>query len=155
MSVNPTIIIDTREQSPFTFAHMAVEAGTLDTGDYSITGLTDLIAVERKSLPDLLTCVGRERSRFKRELQRLKAYQYRLLVIEADAAQIEAGEWRGKITPAHVSGSLAAWTAQYAIPVWLGGAHDQCGRFVERYLFQAARAIATAYAAATVSVDAR
>ena len=53
-----------------------------------------MVAVERKTMDDLLACVGRERDRFKRELQRLRAYRFRLLVVEADAAVIEAGDWR-------------------------------------------------------------
>ena len=68
------ILIDTREQAPFAFTHeryagTTIEAGTLDTGDYSLAGLTDLVAVERKSLPDLVACLGRERERFERELR--------------------------------------------------------------------------------------
>ncbi|WP_241160230.1 hypothetical protein [Desulfovibrio sp. ZJ369] len=45
-------------------------AGSLTVGDYSLEGLTDKVAVERKELPDLVQCLGRERERFERELQR-------------------------------------------------------------------------------------
>ena len=145
---NSLILIDTREQSPFAFS-LPTEAATLDTGDYSVKGLEHLIAVERKSLDDLLQCCGWQRDRFKRELQRLRAYRFRLLVIETDAAAIEAGDWRSKLHPSHVLGSLAAWTAQFDLPVWLGGSHEACGRFVERYLYQAARRVSDEYAAAS------
>lgn len=138
---SPSIIIDTREQTPFTFANLPTQPGTLDAGDYSIAGLTHLIAVERKSLPDLLACIGRDRDRFKRELQRLHAYRFRLLVVEADAATIEGGNWRSALTPAHVLGSLAAWTAQYNLPVWLAGTREAAAGYVERYLYQCARCI--------------
>ena len=55
------IVIDTREQAPFPFSgeqYRGTETafGTLDTGDYSLAGLTDKVAVERKSLPDLVAC---------------------------------------------------------------------------------------------------
>lgn len=153
MKLAPILIIDTREQAPFTFANLPSEPGTLDAGDYSVRGLEHLVAVERKSLDDLLACVGRERDRFKRELQRLRAYRFRLLIVEASAADLEQGVcpggvqgarplWRSKLTPAHVLGSLAAWTAQYTLPVWLGGTHDEAGRFAERFLYQAARTVA-------------
>lgn len=142
MKLAPILIIDTREQAPFTFANLPSEPGTLDAGDYSVRGLEHLVAVERKSLDDLLACVGRERERFKRELQRLRAYRFRLLIVEASAADLEAGHWHSKLTPAHVLGSLAAWTAQYTLPVWLGGTHDESGRFAERFLYQAARTVA-------------
>lgn len=146
MKSEPVIIIDTREQNPLLFGNLPTKVGTLDAGDYSIDGLTHLIAVERKGLDDLLACCGRERDRFKRELQRLRAYRFRLLVIEADAATLESGvrggtPWRSTLKPTHVLGSLAAWTAQYGLPVWLAGTHEAAGRFVERYLYQCARAV--------------
>ena len=80
------IIIDSREQHPFDFQG-PTQIGTLATGDYSIVGLEHLLAVERKSLDDLLACIGHERDRFKRELQRLRAYRFRMLVIEATAQE--------------------------------------------------------------------
>ena len=141
MKPQPVIPIDTREQEPLTFANLPTQPATLDAGDYSVFGISHHVAVERKSLPDLLACVGRERDRFKRELQRLQAYRFRRLVIEADAAALEAGDWRSQLTPRHVLGSLAAWTAQYGLPVWLAGDHDSAGRFVERFLYRAARSI--------------
>ena len=141
MKISPVVIIDTREQNEWTFAKLPSEPGSLDTGDYSIRGLEHLIAVERKSLPDLLACVGRERDRFKRELQRLRAYRFRCLIIEATYADLERGEWRSKIQPASVLGSLAAWTAQYSLPIWLAGDHEAAARFAEKYLYQCARLI--------------
>ena len=142
MKIAPTIIIDSREQRAWKFENLPSESGTLGTGDYSIGGLTHLIAVERKSLPDLLACVGRERDRFKRELQRLRGYRFRCLVVEANYADLERGEWRSKIQPASILGSLAAWMAQFGLPVMLVGTHQAGAEFCERYLYQAARCIA-------------
>jgi len=34
----PTIIIDTREQTPLLFANLTTERATLATGDYSVKG---------------------------------------------------------------------------------------------------------------------
>ncbi|MCZ6653575.1 MAG: ERCC4 domain-containing protein, partial [Planctomycetota bacterium] len=131
-----------REQHAWHFENLPSEPGTLDTGDYSIVGLTHLVAVERKSLDDLLACIGIHRDRFKRELQRLRAFRFRCLVVEASYADLEGGGWRSKIQPSHVLGSLAAWMAQYSLPVMLAGDHESAARFAERYLFQAARMIA-------------
>ena len=68
------IVVDSREQCPFPFAHERYGAktkqGALTVGDYSLAGLEDKVAVERKSLPDLVACLGRERERFERELMR-------------------------------------------------------------------------------------
>jgi len=43
----PTILIDTREQTPLTFAHFPTERATLPTGDYSARGLETCFCVER------------------------------------------------------------------------------------------------------------
>ncbi len=146
MKLTPTIIIDTREQRPYAFK-LPSEKGTLDTGDYSVKLLTHLIAAERKELSELPGCIGTHRERFKRELQRLRAYRFRLLIIECHYSDLEAGNWRGTRKPNHVLGALAAWSVQYGINIWLGGTHDECGRFLERWLFQAARCVVTEAAA--------
>ncbi len=74
------ILIDSREQNPFTFqgrhyGGVEIEAASLQTGDYSLAGLQDRIAIERKSLADLVACLGRERGRFERELTRAAALE--------------------------------------------------------------------------------
>ncbi|MCZ6652966.1 MAG: ERCC4 domain-containing protein [Planctomycetota bacterium] len=147
MKISPIIIIDTREQTPWSFHNLPSEPGSLSTGDYSIAGLAHLVAIERKSLSDLLACVGIHRDRFKRELQRLRAYRFRCLVVEANYADLERGEWRSKIQPASVLGSLAAWQAQFSLPVMLVGTREAGARFCERFLYQAARCIAAENAA--------
>lgn len=133
-----TVICDTREQTPLKLDPMAVERGTLATGDYSIKGLEHLIAIERKSLPDLIMCVGQERERFEKECQRLLAYETRAIVVEAHWADIECGYWRSKLTPSHVLGSVLGWVAQ-GIPILMVGSHDLAGKYVARMLFIAAR----------------
>lgn len=147
MKISPVVIIDSREQRAWDFENLPSETGSLPTGDYSVKGLEHLIAVERKSLDDLLACCGRERDRFKRELQRLRAYRFRCLVIEASYADLDRGDWRSKIQPSHVIGSLTAWTAQYELPIWLVGSHEAGGMFCERFLYQSARLIASENAA--------
>jgi len=54
----PTLIIDSMEQKPYSFKafrkwFVAIERRKLPAGDYSIAGLEDRVAVERKSLQDL------------------------------------------------------------------------------------------------------
>lgn len=151
--LTPKVVIDTREQTPLVFEHLPTTRGTLETGDYSIAGLEHLVAVERKSLDDLLACCGHGRDRFKRELQRLKAYRYRMLIVEASAADLESGQWRSQLKPQHVLGSLASWTATYSLPVWLAGTHKAAGEFTERFLYQAARHVHDEYSAAVTLTE--
>ena len=153
MKIEPKIIVESREQRAWRFENLPSEPGALDTGDYSVVGLTHMVAIERKSLPDLLACVGRERDRFKRELQRLRAYRFRLLIVEASHTDLEAGLWRSQLKPSHVLGSLAAWTAQYSLPVMLVGNHQAGAEFCERFLYQVARCVARENAAVGVAAE--
>jgi DNA excision repair protein ERCC-4 len=133
-----TAIIDNREQTPLDLAPLQTVRGTLQTGDYSVSGLEHVIAVERKSLPDLVQSCGRERSRFSEELERLMAYPVRAIVVEATWRDLEAGGWRGSMTPAAVKGSVMGFIAM-GIPVCLVGNHAAAGAFVSRLLYIAAR----------------
>lgn len=133
-----TAIVDSREQMPLDLSPLATTSGSLPTGDYSVRGLENHVAIERKSLPDLLGCVGRDRDRFDREVQRLLAYPTRALVVEATWSDIEAGDWRSQLTPNHVIGSLVGWMCS-GLPVVMAGDHERAGRIVAKLLYTAAR----------------
>src|SRR4051812_40640603 len=104
-----TALVDSREQLPLDLSPLLVEVGTLATGDYSIKGLEHVIAIERKSAEDMIACIGRERERFDREIQRLLAYPTRAIVVEAGWQFFERGEWRGDVSSAGAIGSLFGW----------------------------------------------
>ena len=138
---SPIIVIDQQEGIPWKFPNWPTVVEHLVTGDYSIKGLEHLISIERKELNDLLGCIGHGRDRFKRELQRMRAHRFRLLVVETDLATIEAGEWRSKLKPNHVLGALAAWQAQFELPVLLAGNARSAAAYVEKYLAQCVRTL--------------
>jgi len=124
------IVIDTREQKPWAFpADVEAVAGSLDTADYSLFGLEHLAAIERKSLDDFCGCCGRDRSRFERELQRLKAYRCRAVIIEAGIGDVLAHAYRSKIAPASVLGSAAAWQTRYDTPFVWAGTREQAAHY--------------------------
>lgn len=66
------IVRDSRERTPFPFDDdkykgVILSEGSLTTGDYSIVGLENQVAVERKSLPDFVASISTGRERFERE----------------------------------------------------------------------------------------
>jgi DNA excision repair protein ERCC-4 len=133
-----TAIVDTREQRPLNLAPLRTITGTLATGDYSVVGLEHVVAVERKSAGDLLACVGRERERFDREVQRLLAYPVRAVVVEADWPFFERGQWTSQVTATQAIGSLLGWITA-GVPILMAYDHERAGRFVGRILYTAAR----------------
>jgi DNA excision repair protein ERCC-4 len=135
---NVVAVVDTREQRPLSLDPLRTELGTLSTGDYSLKGLESHVCIERKSLDDLLGCVGRDRERFERELQRMLAYPVRCLLVEATWAEIELGQWRSKVTSSQAMGSLIGWAAM-GIQIAMLGDHERAGQFASRLLFTVAR----------------
>lgn len=131
-------LVDTREQLPLDLTPLRMAPGSLDTGDYSVSGLESHIAIERKSLPDLLGCIGVERDRFEREIMRLLAYPVRAVVVEASWAELEAGQWRSKVTPRAAQGSCLGWMAA-GVPFLFAGNRAGAATAVSRMLFIAAR----------------
>jgi len=93
-----TIVRDQREQAPYQFVGLTadakqknkplivpVESVHLVTGDYSLKGHESIICVERKSKEDLFSTLRDEehRERFRREHERMAAFAFAVVVIEA------------------------------------------------------------------------
>lgn len=131
LTVPFTVVIDTREQRPFEFAGLTSDArhgrrplvvpttvGTLGQGDYSLVGLSDTVAVERKSHADLVGTLSQGRERFERELERLAGLLWAAVVVEADWAQVLAGHDRSRLNPKTVHRSVIAWQQRYPSIHW-------------------------------------
>ncbi len=153
------IVVDSREQCPFPFTHeryeVQVQPGTLSVGDYSLAGLEDKVAVERKSLPDLVACLGRERERFERELMRGAALDAFAVVCEGSWLELARGEYRSQLNPHAACQSVLAFTARYRVPFLFAGsrgaAEYMTWGFLRQYLESARKrwkAIAKAQGAA-------
>ena len=86
-----TIIKDSREQEGYTFESSSSRYHTcegmvvrkLDTGDYSLEGLEDKICIERKaSVVELANNIGHDTIRFTKEIERMKPFPYKFLILE-------------------------------------------------------------------------
>ena len=108
---------------------------TLTTGDYSLKGFEDKVCIERKSLADLLGSLGVDRDRFMREVQRMRAYEYAGLVVEANMTTLYKGGWKSQITPQSVIGSLQALSSKYGIHVLFADNRELAATTVEGLLF--------------------
>ncbi len=130
-------IVDTREQAPLDLLLPTVE-GKLQTGDYSLVGLDTRIRIERKSIQDLVMCVGRERERFDRCIERLRGFELAVLVIEGTEGVIEMKQYRGETSPDAVLGSVHAWRAKGINIDWAGD-RQRAAVHISRTLFSFAR----------------
>lgn len=128
------VLVDTRERTPWKMDPMPVMRATLATGDYSLQALPDDVAIERKSIPDLVGCITSGRDRFERELERLKAYPLRAVIIEGTWSDLELGNYRSKLNPNSAVGSVCAWMAR-GVPFYFAGSPDRAGKLAARMMF--------------------
>jgi DNA excision repair protein ERCC-4 len=118
-----TVVIDTREQNPYTFGGLRADAKHqrrplavrqvvrgIPTGDYSLDGYEQRVAVERKTMADLFRTAAGGRRRFERELGRLCALNIAFVMVE--------GTWEdmllrppehSEMNPTAVACSVIAW----------------------------------------------
>ena len=125
------IVVDTREQAPWSFQSVKCDKNvkgdvyavrtikdTLDPGDYSIAGHESTVSIERKSKSDLFHCVGTDRERFERQVQRLNELPHAFVVVEADWSSILAGDSHSALPGKTVFRTVASWQIRYPSVHW-------------------------------------
>lgn len=128
-----TVAVDTREQAPYRFRTIKGNAAqkyqpvlvpqiekTLRTGDYSIVGFEDQIAIERKSKEDAFSTFCHGHDRFERELARLSELPgWSGVIIEASIASILTNPPENtKYTTTSFFGQLYAWQLRFRNVHW-------------------------------------
>lgn len=134
------VTVDTREQLPLDLQPLQVERHKLDTGDYSLKGYEHLVTIERKSLSDLIGSITHGRERFNKCIERMHAYPYKALVVEADWSSIDLKQYRGQTNPMSIYGSLMGF-ALHDISVIFAGDRQRAGLLTARLLWVAASRI--------------
>lgn len=133
------IVQDSREQLPFSFlsagADITVEVGKLECGDYSLKSLETKIAVERKSLSDLVQSISTDRTRFLKELDRARGMSF-AIVCEGSWDDLVNGRYRSKMHPGAAAATIAAIMARRSVPVHFAGSRQAAELFTASFLRQ-------------------
>ncbi len=132
----PYVLIDTREQRALRFApDLGVDCGeaTLPAGDYSVRGFTHLIALERKSVSDLVQTLTKGRERFENELDVLANLRWKAILVEGRRGDVEAGIYRSQATPQSIIGSLRAIWMRWGVATFWCDSPEGCAREVAWY----------------------
>ena len=144
-----TILIDTREKIPFFFQTPSI-VGTVPTGDYSLVGFEDRVAIERKERNDLVACLKngkpgepQNRDRFERELERSRALEYFAVVVEAPWKDIAAGRYTSRMHPNAVVQSLLTFSVRYRLPLFFADNRQHARMITESLLLKFAREVET------------
>jgi ERCC4-type nuclease len=125
-----TIIVDTREQHPWIFPDHATSKKKLDTGDYSIEGLEDLLCIERKNgIAEIANNMTEDR--FVDVIARMSLCKYSFLLIESDytelmnypvGSDVPVRAWKNiKISPGFILKFLMELTINHNIHVMFCG----------------------------------
>ena len=86
----------------------------MQAGDYSLEGLEWLTAVERKAPDDLAQCVGKDRVRFRAQVERLvTCVEAPAIVITASLPDLASGNFRSVVDPRALVSTLAAWQVEF------------------------------------------
>jgi ERCC4-type nuclease len=136
-----TIVIDTREQNPFSFSPFrawfdGVKHKALTVGDYSVAGLEQIVTVERKDLPDLIHSFTSERRVFVNRLRRMRDYQHRLLVVTAALSEVKSPYGGLSLDPNRITQSLIATLVGAGVPFICSETHQLGAEITASYLYQ-------------------
>lgn len=145
------IIIDTREQNPLDFSpfpEVRIIRAELWPGDYSLQAATRLVAIERKSVADLIGTMrtgyagfnATTPKRFDRELTALRGYPRRggrsFILVEPDVrnqtaeAQILAGNYRSAIPPDKITAFIQTIRDVWLVDVVLADSREHAAQIV-------------------------
>jgi len=146
-----TVIRDTREQEGhgwFFNAHMpnrrppncaGMVVDTLKTGDYSLVGYTDILAVERKFAFSELwgNYSAKKRPAFEEEMSRMSEIKHAYIIIESsltpDILELSPPQFAKGVPGKSMIRWLMYLTAKYGVKIIPAG---QCGRKITQLIFE-------------------
>lgn len=129
------ILVDTREQDLHILKvldslNIPYKRKKLNYGDYSFewngVSYENKIVVERKgSLDEIIGNFTKGRERFKREFERAKGCKV-ILMIEAGLEQLEAKEYRSRMSPNDLVKFLKTWSNKFQLETTFVNKSDAC-----------------------------
>jgi len=137
----PVAIVDTREQNPLSFRRFKgwfakIEHRALKLGDYSIQGMENTCAVERKDLADLIQSFTTNRAVFIDRLRRMAELPHSLLVVTSSLTEIKSEyPYRGA-NPNRITQSLIAVLTGLRLPFLCTDTHELGEEIVASFLYQ-------------------
>ena len=137
----PVAVVDTREQNPLCFRRFRgwfakVERRALRLGDYSVQGMEDTRAVERKDLADLIGSFTTNRTVFVDRLRRMAELPHSLLVVTSSLTEIKSAYPYRAANPNHITQSLLAVVTGLRLPFICTDTHELGEEIVASYLYQ-------------------
>jgi ERCC4-type nuclease len=121
------IIEDTRQQCSLVWpAGVTVERRTMPEADYTTEALWGIAAIELKR-DDFAAAVGSDRARFDREIERLKPYRWKAIVVAGELLSVYR---ETMVHPHAILGSISSWYARHDVPCLFVGNDTSAARVI-------------------------
>ena len=140
-----TVLYDDREKTPWDFlpsTFFVTKRVRLKTGDYTLAGFEDTIAIERKSgFEEFIQNIsGSDRNRFRQTLVRLSVFKYKFIVIEDSINNLQAVinnlPAKARITFISVLYWITLIETKYGIPIVFTTKKPSVKKLIIEYLFK-------------------
>ncbi len=125
----------------------------LQIGDYTIAGLEKEVAVERKSIDDLANCLGRDRERFVRQLQKGRGLNAYAVVCEGSWLDLVNGNYRSRLAAHSACQSVTSFMSRWGVQFLFAGNRKAAEYACFSYLLQYAQGIRRRLRAVEAAMD--
>ena len=131
------ILTDTKEKNPWLFEgypNTVTGKKSLLQGDYALQGFENEICIERKSESDFLSCLGSDKPRFLRQLERARGVPHYALVVESTWGRLAAGGYRySRLNAATAIDTVTNIIVNLGVPIYFCGTKKDAERFAHGY----------------------
>jgi ERCC4-type nuclease len=131
------ILQDSREQLPL-FTRLpkglTVCSATLKVGDYTIRGLEDKIAVERKQISDLIPYCTSDHVATKAKMAKLEKMEWAALIVEARESEVYQPYRFSQASPESIRQALASFSVKHGIHVYIGDREHIVRFMLDRFI---------------------
>lgn len=143
------ILIDTREQDPWSFPEfigprenrrpIVVRRHGQSTGDYTTERLLGIAVLERKSPRDFMQTITYDRDRWDREVERFARYERVAIVVEGERG--ECADAAPGVRWESVEGTIAGLDVRHGVPVHFKQGRAQAAWFAAAWFARAEKVL--------------
>ena len=117
------LVVDTREQDALFQKPpkgLVMVRDTLEVGDYSLRGFEGKVTLERKTISDLLGCLGNDRERFKRELEKMRGFEFKAILVEGEEDNLHQHHDFSLMHPEAIRQSVVSIEIRHGVHFYFG-----------------------------------
>ena len=108
----------------------------LETGDYSVKGFESEVTIERKKIPDLLKCLGGDRERFRKEIERMKVMEWKAIAIQGSESELYQYHDFSQMEPENVRQQIVSINIRHGIQFYFNPSREGLERWILDHLIK-------------------